>query len=82
MSDNSDDMAQAMEASTLPAVLLGGDVGPSAEEQETAYEKWRKALQLPTVHGLVVGRSLLHPASGSVEDAVDTAVSLLSPSRP
>lgn len=77
VTDNPDDMAQVMEVSTLPAVLLGGDVGPSAEEQEAAYEKWRKALQLPTVHGLVVGRSLLHPASGSVEDAVDTAVSLL-----
>ncbi|MEU9284748.1 deoxyribose-phosphate aldolase [Streptomyces sp. NPDC048275] len=77
VTDNSDDMAQALEASTLPAVLLGGDVGPSAEEQEAAYEKWRKALQLPTVHGLVVGRSLLYPAFGSVEAAVDTAVSLL-----
>jgi hypothetical protein len=29
------------------------------------------------VHGLVVGRSLLYPADGSVADAVDTAVGLL-----
>ncbi|MFP3989565.1 deoxyribose-phosphate aldolase [Streptomyces sp. E11-3] len=77
VTDDPDDMAQAVEASTLPAVLLGGAIGPSAAEQEAAYEKWRKALQLPTVHGLVVGRSLLYPATGSVETAVDTAVGLL-----
>ncbi|MFI6486508.1 deoxyribose-phosphate aldolase [Streptomyces sp. NPDC050564] len=71
---NPDDMARVMETSTLPAVLLGGDV---AEDQEGAYEKWRGALQLPTVQGLVVGRSLLYPADGDVAAAVDTAVGLL-----
>jgi DhnA family fructose-bisphosphate aldolase class Ia len=69
-----DEMAAVMETSTLPAVLLGGEVG---REQDAAYEKWRKALRLPTVQGLVVGRSLLYPAEGSVETAVDTAVGLL-----
>ncbi|MDX6313329.1 MAG: hypothetical protein QOF44_2793 [Streptomyces sp.] len=69
-----DEMAAVMETSTLPAVLLGGEVG---KEQDAAYEKWRKALRLPTVQGLVVGRSLLYPAEGSVETAVDTAVGLL-----
>lgn len=70
-------MAEVMAASTLPAVLLGGEVGGSAEEQDGAYEKWRGALQLPTVRGLVVGRSLLYPADGDVAAAVDTAVGLL-----
>ncbi|MFD7477925.1 deoxyribose-phosphate aldolase [Streptomyces sp. NPDC059837] len=74
VTDNPDDMARVMETSTLPAVLLGGDVG---EDQESAYEKWRGALQLPTVQGLVVGRSLLYPADGDVTAAVDTAVGLL-----
>lgn len=69
-----DDMAAALETSTLPAVLLGGEVG---KDQEGAYERWRKALRLPTVQGMVVGRSLLYPAEGSVETAVDTAVGLL-----
>ncbi|MEW2572129.1 deoxyribose-phosphate aldolase [Streptomyces sp. NPDC047070] len=69
-----DDMAGALETSTLPAVLLGGEVGG---DQEGAYEKWRKCLRLPTVQGLVVGRSLLYPAEGDVETAVDTAVGLL-----
>ncbi|MFD5116732.1 deoxyribose-phosphate aldolase [Streptomyces sp. NPDC058220] len=69
-----DDMARVMETSTLPAVLLGGEIGG---DQEGAYEKWRNALQLPTVQGLVVGRSLLYPVDGDVAGAVDTAVGLL-----
>jgi DhnA family fructose-bisphosphate aldolase class Ia len=74
VTDNPDDMAEVMETSTLPAVLLGGDIG---DDQDAAYEKWRGALQLPTVRGLVVGRSLLYPADGDVAAAVDTAVGLL-----
>jgi DhnA family fructose-bisphosphate aldolase class Ia len=77
VTENPDDMARVMETSTLPAVLLGGEVGGSIEEQDGAYEKWRGALQLPTVRGLVVGRSLLYPADGDVAAAVDTAVGLL-----
>ncbi|WP_434090811.1 Cgl0159 family (beta/alpha)8-fold protein [Streptomyces asoensis] len=74
VTDNPDDMAEVMQTSTLPAVLLGGEVG---DDQDGAYEKWRGALQLPTVRGLVVGRSLLYPADGDVAAAVDTAVGLL-----
>ncbi|MDX3800462.1 deoxyribose-phosphate aldolase [Streptomyces sp. AK04-3B] len=74
VTDNPDDMAEVMQTSTLPAVLLGGEVG---DDQDGAYEKWRGALQLPTVQGLVVGRSLLYPADGDVAAAVDTAVGLL-----
>ncbi|MFI2432308.1 deoxyribose-phosphate aldolase [Streptomyces sp. NPDC018693] len=74
VTDDPDDMAEVMETSTLPAVLLGGEVG---DDQDGAYEKWRSALRLPTVRGLVVGRSLLYPADGDVAAAVDTAVGLL-----
>jgi hypothetical protein len=74
VTENPDDMARVMETSTLPAVLLGGEVNG---DQEGAYEKWRKALRLPTVQGLVVGRTLLYPADGDVAGAVDTAVGLL-----
>ncbi|MFJ9586029.1 Cgl0159 family (beta/alpha)8-fold protein [Streptomyces acidicola] len=74
VTEDPDDMAEALETSTLPVVLLGGEV---SGDQEGAYEKWRKALRLPTVQGMVVGRSLLYPAEGSVETAVDTAVGLL-----
>ncbi|MET9729181.1 deoxyribose-phosphate aldolase [Streptomyces sp. NPDC006458] len=77
VTDNPDHMARVMETTTLPAVLLGGDVGGSVEEQFGAYETWRGALRLPTVRGMVVGRSLLYPADGDVAAAVDTAVGLL-----
>ncbi|TQJ91476.1 deoxyribose-phosphate aldolase [Streptomyces sp. SLBN-31] len=74
VTDDPDAMGEVLETSTLPAVLLGGEVG---DDQEGAYERWRKALRLPTVTGMVVGRSLLYPAEGGVETAVDTAVGLL-----
>ncbi|MEW2217841.1 deoxyribose-phosphate aldolase [Streptomyces sp. NPDC006990] len=74
VTDDPEDMARVCGASTLPVVLLGGEVHG---DQEGAYEKWRKALGLPTVRGLVVGRSLLYPAGGDVGAAVDTAVGLL-----
>jgi hypothetical protein len=69
-----DEMERVMEASTLPALLLGGE---SAEDPDTMFERWRKALALPTVRGLVVGRNLLYPADGDVVGAVETAVGLL-----
>jgi hypothetical protein len=74
VTDDPDDMARVMETSTLPAVLLGGESGG---DQDDTYEKWRKALQLPTVQGLVAGRALLYPRDGDVAAAVDTAVGLL-----
>jgi hypothetical protein len=69
-----DDMARVMAATTLPALILGGEVSADAE---SAYTRWKNALDLPTVQGLVIGRSLLYPPSGTVADAVDRAVSLL-----
>ncbi|SDK97552.1 Cgl0159 family (beta/alpha)8-fold protein [Streptomyces indicus] len=74
VTENPDDMERVMAASTLPTVILGGD---TQGDQEAAYEKWRGALQLPTVQGLVVGRSLLYPPDDDVAAAVDTAVGLL-----
>jgi hypothetical protein len=68
------DMERVMQASTLPALLLGGEV---SDRQDETFERWQEALALPTVRGLVVGRSLLYPADDDVVTAVDTAVSLL-----
>ena len=68
------DMERVMAASTLPALLLGGEV---PDDPEAAFSGWRKALRLPNVKGLLAGRSLLYPAGGDVAAAVDTAVSLL-----
>lgn len=50
--------------------------GPPGTPDET-YASWEKALRLPTVRGLVVGRSLLYPPDDDVAAAVDTAVGLL-----
>jgi hypothetical protein len=69
-----DDMARVMAATTLPALILGGEV---ADDPAVAFVGWGKALALPTVRGLVIGRSLLYPADGDVAGAVDRAVSLL-----
>lgn len=68
------DMERALQASTLPALLLGGDV---SKDPDGAFARWSKALALPTVRGLVVGRALLYPPDDDVAAAVDTAVGLL-----
>jgi len=68
------EMERVLAASTLPALLLGGDPGEAPDE---TYAAWQKALRLPTVRGLVVGRTLLYPPDDDVATAVDTAVSLL-----
>jgi len=69
-----DDMERVLAASTLPALLLGGEV---SADQEAAFDRWHKALQVPSVHGLVVGRTLLFPPDDDVAGAVDTAVGLM-----
>jgi hypothetical protein len=69
-----EDMERVMAATTLPSLILGGEVSSDAEG---TYAKWSKALALPTVQGLVIGRSLLYPPSGDVAGAVDRAVGLL-----
>lgn len=69
-----DDMERVIEASTLPTLLLGGEVGDRPDEM---FARWQKALQLPNVRGMVVGRNLLYPPDDDVAAAVDVAVSLL-----
>jgi hypothetical protein len=69
-----EEMERVCAASTLPALILGGEVGT---DQDAAYAGWSKALALPTVQGLVIGRSLLFPPDDDVAAAVDTAVGLL-----
>ena len=67
-------MTKVLAASTLPAVLLGGEV---PEDPDAAFADWEQVLRLPTAAGLVIGRALLYPADGDVGAAVDRAVSLL-----
>jgi DhnA family fructose-bisphosphate aldolase class Ia len=68
-----DEMDRVMEATTLPTLLLGGD----PTDPDAAFASWEKALALPSVRGLIVGRTLLYPADDDVSSAVATAVSLV-----
>jgi hypothetical protein len=69
-----EDMERVLAASTLPALLLGGEV---SADQDAVFTLWHKALQIPSVHGLVVGRTLLFPPDDDVAGAVDAAVGLI-----
>jgi DhnA family fructose-bisphosphate aldolase class Ia len=68
------EMERVMDATTLPTLLLGGD--PEGAPDDT-YAAWQAALALPSVRGLVVGRTMLYPADDDVANAVDTAASLV-----
>ncbi|EMY33405.1 hypothetical protein D477_014952 [Arthrobacter crystallopoietes BAB-32] len=70
-----EDMERVMAATTMPTVLLGGDPSGSPEE---VFASWGAALKLPGVQGLTVGRALLYPKEGTVEEAVAAAASLLN----
>lgn len=72
--DDLDEVGRVLASTTLPTVLLGGDPG---SDPDTTYDRWRKALRLTNVYGLVVGRTLLYPADDDVAGAVDAAVDLL-----
>jgi DhnA family fructose-bisphosphate aldolase class Ia len=69
-----EDMERVLAASTMPVLLLGGEV---SADQDAAFESWRKTLQMPSVHGLVIGRSLLFPPDDDVASAVDAVLSLV-----
>jgi hypothetical protein len=65
---------EVMAATTLPTMLLGGD--PSTAPHQT-YASWQRALAVPGVRGLVIGRALLFPPDGNVASAVDVAAALV-----
>nr|WP_285576981.1 aldolase [Actinoallomurus iriomotensis] len=69
-----DEMERVMAASTLPALLLGGEV---TDDRDAALATWRKALALPSVMGIVAGRTLLYPPGDDVAAAVDAAVEVM-----
>jgi len=69
-----DDMDAVLAATTLPVLLLGGEV---SADQGAQLATWSKALANPVVRGMVVGRSLLFPPTGTVEEAVDATVGLM-----
>lgn len=68
------EMERVMEATTLPCLLLGGEV---SDDLDASVRHWGAALQIPNVKGLVIGRALLFPRSGDVAAAVDQLVEVL-----
>lgn len=67
-------MDEVLSATTLPVLLLGGEV---SDNQEAQFDLWAKALSNPSVQGMVVGRSLLYPPDGDVAAAVDSTVEMM-----
>ncbi|MGO4443721.1 aldolase [Mycobacterium sp. 2YAF39] len=67
------EMDRVMDSTTLPTLLLGGD----PTDPDEAFASWEKALGLPSVRGLIVGRTLLYPPDDDVAAAVATAVSMV-----
>ena len=68
------EMADVVAATSLPTLIVGGDPGADAEG---VVDRWRRALSLPQVRGIVTGRSLLFPSDGDVGRAVDAVVAAL-----
>ena len=58
------------------ALILGGTPGP---DPEATYADWERAMAVPNVRGLVVGRSLLYPADGDVAAAIARAATIVRP---
>ena len=69
-----DDMEKVACATSLPILLLGGEV---SEDPESTRRRWARALAPRNVRGLVLGRSVLYPPDSDVAAAIDNAVQLL-----
>jgi len=69
-----DEMNDVLAATTLPVLLLGGEV---AADQDAQFAQWSKVLDSPQVKGMVVGRTLLYPPDGDVAAAVDATVEMI-----
>lgn len=70
------DPHRMLATTTLPALILGGSPGP---DPEATYASWERAMEVPNVRGLVVGRALLYPPDGNVAAAIDRAARIVRP---
>ena len=61
------DLAGGTSVTLLPRLTAGGEVS----DPDVAFASWSKALALPTVVGLVIGRSLLFPPNDEPADIDD-----------
>lgn len=70
------DPARMLSTTTLPALILGGAPGP---DPEATFASWERAMAVPNVRGLVVGRALLYPPDGDVAAAIARAARIVRP---
>jgi hypothetical protein len=70
------DPARMLSCTTLPALILGGTPGP---DPAATYAAWERAMDVPNVRGLVVGRALLFPGDGDVSGAISRAAAIVRP---
>lgn len=70
------DPARMLATTTLPALILGGSPGADAD---ATYASWERAMTVPNVRGLVVGRALLFPPDGDVSGAIKRAAAIVRP---
>jgi hypothetical protein len=69
------DISAVAAMTSQPLLILGGAPGP---DPVATFATWERALNEPTVRGLVIGRALLYPADGDVAGAVATAANLVT----
>jgi DhnA family fructose-bisphosphate aldolase class Ia len=72
------DPQRMLSCTTLPALILGGTPGP---DPEASYAAWERAMDVPNVRGLVVGRALLFPPDGDVAGAIERAAAIVRRDR-
>ena len=73
------DVERVLSATSLPALLLGGEV---SMDPLPTYAAWRRALRHPAAIGLVAGRSMLYPTDGDVGAAVRAAAAIVHQEPP
>ena len=71
---STDRMADVAGATSMPILMLGGNPGTRTDE---TFTRWENAMKIPNVRGLVAGRMLLYPDTGSPETAVQQAAELV-----
>lgn len=71
---STDRMAEVAGATSMPVLMLGGDPGAATSQ---TFTRWENAMRESNVRGLLAGRTLLYPNSGSVQEAVGQAADLV-----
>jgi hypothetical protein len=69
-----DELETVASVTSLPILLLAGDPG---QDPDRVYDRWRKALQMPQVRGLIAGQALLYPPNDNLDESINVAAGLM-----